>query len=99
MSTRVCNNFHMETESRRTSDEPSAARRQRLEAAAAQHAELPAPIIAEQLARVEEALDLLGDNGELVDTAIDVVDTNLSAVEDARTNGAELAEPPEKTAD
>lgn len=88
----------MENESERTPGDPLAERRKRLEEAAAQHDALPPPIVAEQVARVEQALDLLGDEGELVDTAVEVVETNLAAVEDARSNGANLADPPEEPA-
>ena len=79
-------------DSSRQQQDPRTGRRERLEHAAARHDELPEDIVESQVAKVDEALDLLGDEDEMVATAVEALDKNLTTVEQAISDGADLAQ-------
>jgi len=66
---------------------------ERLERAMDRHQEVPEDLVAAQVAKVEEAVHLLGDDPELADVAELAIDSNLDRVEDALGTGADLAGP------
>lgn len=68
--------------------DPRPERRERLERAAHRHGDVPDAILQSQVARAVAALDLLGDDDEMVATAIDALDRNLDSVERALHTGA-----------
>ena len=68
--------------------DPRPERRERLERAAHRHDDVPEEILENQVARADEALDLFGDEDEMVTTAIDALDKNLAIVERALLKGA-----------
>lgn len=83
-----------------------AGRRERLQRTADQHQGLPEEVIDQQVAKADEALELLGDEEELVEIAEDALDRNLETVERAIGDGAAPAghgkpgpegEPPART--
>ena len=69
----------------------SADRRKRLHRTADRHEGVPDELIDQQVAKADEALELLGDEEELVETAEDALDRNLDTVERALGDGAETA--------
>lgn len=73
----------------RVSDQPSS-HRERLERAAARHDDLPDDVVEAQVNKVDEALDLLGDDPELQEMAEAAIDHNLQSIEDATNTGAAL---------
>lgn len=82
----------MDRQTSRRQQEPGSGRHERLESAAACHDELPDDIRESQVAKVEEALDLLGDEDEMVSTAVEALDRNLTTVGEAISDGADLAQ-------
>lgn len=68
--------------------DPRPERRERLERAAHRHDHVPEEILESQVAKADEALELLGDEDEMVTTAIDALDKNLDSVEKALHKGA-----------
>jgi len=78
-------------------DDVRRNRRERLERAAAQHEDLPDDLVEAQIAKVDEAVDLLGGDPELNEAAEAAVEKNLESLRDALNGGAEpaLPEPPD----
>lgn len=67
-------------------------RRDRLERAAARHDDVPGEIVENQVTRADAALELLGDEDEMVvGTAIDALEKNLDTVERALRTGSASA--------
>lgn len=63
--------------------------RDRLERAKERHQDLPEDLVAEQVAKVEDAVHLLGDDPELSEVAEAAIESNLERVEDALHGGAD----------
>ena len=76
-------------------DDVRRNRRERLERAARQHQDLPDELVEAQIAKVDEAVDLLGGDPELNDAAEAAVEKNLESLRDALDGGAEAAAPTE----
>lgn len=77
------------------SDPPPARseRRERLYRTAARHPELPEDVIEKHVVKADDALELLGPDEELVETAEDALDRNLETVERAIDDGAGTSGP------
>ena len=72
----------------------------RLERAKERHQELPEDLVAAQVAKVEDAVHLLGDDPELSDVAEAAIESNLERVKDALQSGADhTAEDEEEVAE
>ena len=63
----------------------------RLERAKERHQELPEDLVAAQVAKVEDAVHLLGDDPELGEVAEAAIESNLERVKDALRSGADHA--------
>lgn len=63
--------------------------RDRLERAKERHQDLPEDLVAAQVAKVEDAVHLLGDDPELSEVAEAAIESNLERVEDALHSGAD----------
>lgn len=74
-------------------DDLRRERREMLERAAARHRDLPDDVIRLQIAKVDEAVELLGGDPELIEAAELAVDKNLQTLRTAIEEGAIL--PPE----
>ena len=72
------------------SDDPRRERREILERAAERHRDLPDDMIRLQIAKVDEAVELLGGDPELNEAAELAVDRNLQTVRTAIEEGAIL---------
>lgn len=62
--------------------------RDRLERAKERHQDLPEDLVEAQVAKVEDAVHLLGDDPELGDVAEAAIESNLERVKDALESGA-----------
>lgn len=65
--------------------------RDRLERAKERHQDLPEDLVAAQVAKVEDAVHLLGDDPELGEVADAAIESNLERVKDALESGADHA--------
>jgi len=74
-------------------DDARCDRRERMERAAREHQDLPDELVEAQIAKVDEAVDLLGGDAELNDAAEAAVEKNLESLRDALEGGAEPADP------
>lgn len=63
--------------------------RDRLERAKERHQDLPEDLVAAQVAKVEDAVHLLGDDPELSEVAEAAIESNLERVKDALRSGAD----------
>ena len=63
--------------------------RDRLDRARERHQDLPEDLVAAQVAKVEDAVHLLGDDPELGDVADAAIESNLERVKDALESGAD----------
>lgn len=63
--------------------------RDRLERAKDRHHDVPEDLVEVQVAKVEDAVHLLGDDPELDDVAEAAIESNLDRVEDALRGGAD----------
>jgi len=65
--------------------------RERLDRARERHQDLPEDLVAAQVAKVEDAVHLLGDDPELGEVADAAIESNLERVKDALQSGADHA--------
>ena len=63
--------------------------RERLERAKERHHDVPEDLVEVQVAKVEDAVHLLGDDPELDDVADVAIESNLDRVENALRSGAD----------
>lgn len=63
--------------------------RDRLERAKERHQDLPEDLVEAQVAKVEDAVHLLGDDPELSEVAEAAIESNLERVKDALQSGAD----------
>lgn len=63
--------------------------RGRLERARERHQDLPEDLVAAQVAKVEDAVHLLGDDPELGEAADAAIESNLERVKNALDSGAD----------
>jgi hypothetical protein len=74
--------------------------RERLERAKERHQDLPEDLVAAQVAKVEDAVHLLGDDPELAEAADAAIESNLERVKDALESGADhVIDPPDDESD